>query len=647
MGPRVLCIAVWVASLVSPCLGTVIGDFEGDMEGWYVPGNPNVSLQYTTRGVTLNAVGLKVQTQAGGWQDAMALDIVAQDTLMAAFLESSVLTVDVTRFASEWQGNPQSGHNQMFMVINAGGQGWDIWDQHVAGDWTPDQGDQTSTLVFDLASARAQIDVNNLWWFEIRLAIYSDQGYAPGGTYYLDNIRLLSHRPQKVIWVSESCDMDEDDVQDDQAWVNMLRAAGHDVNVTLDRWTSLDLSKVKALNAADLVIMSRTFLGGSSATDPLGVFLWNSVKTPLIQTNANLVRSNRWNWLSGSGLVNAPAPLMLVQADDHPVFSGMDLNPAGQVEVLNGALGGEASDASFPSSGTVGSGTLLASTMSGHVWMAEWNSGVEFYEGAGQFAGGQRLTFMAGTRDVDGAAPRGDMNLTQAGQQVFLNAVAYMLQFKITDPGTDNLAHAYRFDDGTANDSAGSAHGLLIGGAQVVDGALVTGRQGDWMEMPADIIALNTFEGLTLEALYTPAVGANTGWTMLAYFGDSARVGQDYICMTSARADDKCSAAISVGNPSSSWEVECSVEGPEHDDDALHKMVVTLSDTHMALYMDGRILGMARLSESHRLAGISPAVAYLAKSGDRGGPEWMGRIHEFNIYNRALSPGEVLFLAGE
>ena len=644
---RHLCVAVWVMCLASACLGTVIGDFEGDMQGWHVPGNPNVSLQYSTLGVTLNAVGLKVQTQAGGWQDAVALDLVALDALIAAFLENTLLAVDVTRFASDWQGDPQSGHNQIFMVINAGGQGWDVWDQQVAGDWTPDQGDQTSTLVFDIASAMAQINVNNLWWFEIRLVIYSDEGYAPGGTYYLDNIRLLSQRPKKIIWVSETCDQDWDNEQDDQGWVHMLRAAGYDVDVTLDHWTSLDLTKVKALNAADLVIMSRAAQSGSFATDTLEVFLWNSVKTPLIQMNAHLLRSDRWKWIHSLGLTHAQAPQMLVHTDDHLVFSETDLDQTDRVSVVDASMGAVPSDTSFPSSGAAGNGTVLASTTAGQVWMAEWNSGAEFYAGSGQFAGGQRLTFMAGSRDVSGITPRGAMNLTQTGQQVFLNAVAYMLQFKISDPDIENLVHSYRFDDGTANDSVGQAHGTLVGGAQVLDGALVTGRQGDWMEMPGDVIGLNTFDGLTLEALYTPAVGANTGWTMLAYFGASARVSQDYVYMTSARADDRCGAAISVGSPASPWEAECSVYGPEHDDDALHKMVLTLSDTNVALYIDGRIVDMARLKEPHSIAGISPNLAYLAKSGDRSATEWMGQIHEFNIYNRALDPGEVLFLSGE
>ena len=644
---RRLSVLMLVTSLVSPCLGMVIGDFEGQMEGWYVPGNPNVSLQYSTLGVTLNAVSLRVQTQAGGWQDAAVLDLVGQDELIAAFLENTLLTVDVTRFAADWQGDPDNGYNQVFMVINAGGSGWDVWDQQVAGDWTHDQGDQTQTLVFDIASAAAQIRVSNLWWFEIRLVVHADEAYAPGGRCYLDNIRLLSQRPKRIVWVSDTQDADGDGEQDDSGWFRMLRAEGYDLDVTLDQWQVLDSAGVNELNAADLVIVSRAASSDSYATNTSEVVRWNGLHTPLIQMNAHMLRPDRWKWISSAGQVNAPAPRMRVDAVDHLVFSDLNLNLTGPVEVLDGAVGGAPSDTSFPSAAMVGNGAVLASTASGHAWMAEWNSDVEFYEGAGQLTGAHRMMFMAGTQDVTGVTPRGAMNLTETGQQVFLDAVAYMLQFKVSDPGPENLVHAYGFDNGTANDSVGLAHGSLAGGAHIRDGALVLDGPGDWMEMPGHVIGLNAFEGLTLECSYTPGAGMNPGWTMLAYFGDSARVSRDFIYMTSARADDRSGTAISVGDTASPWEAAFGVQGPEYDDGELHHMAVTVSETHIALYIDGDLLGRMRLASPHSIAGISDNVACLGKSGDRSDPEWIGRVHEFNIYDRALDPGEIAFLSGQ
>lgn len=72
------------------------------------------------------------------------------------------------------------------------------------------------------------------------------------------------------------------------------------------------------------------------------------------------------------------------------------------------------------------------------------------------------------------------------------------------DPGTSNLKHSWKFNDGTADDHVGGANGTLVGGAAIVDGALVTSAQGQWMEMPGDVIALNTYDAVTIEAWYTP-----------------------------------------------------------------------------------------------------------------------------------------------
>ena len=48
-------------------------------------------------------------------------------------------------------------------------------------------------------------------------------------------------------------------------------------------------------------------------------------------------------------------------------------------------------------------------------WIAEWDAGVEFYYGAGQFAGGRRMLFCAGARGTDGSR-KGEFNLTTDGQ---------------------------------------------------------------------------------------------------------------------------------------------------------------------------------------------------------------------------------------
>jgi hypothetical protein len=246
-----------------------------------------------------------------------------------------------------------------------------------------------------------------------------------------------------------------------------------------------------------------------------------------------------------------------------------------------------------------------------------------------------------GFGDRSNPQPGGGMGLVY-----FDDIRLYPTPDEAVDPGTENLVHSWTFEDGTANDSVGEAHGTLIGGAAVVDGAMVTTAQDQWMEMPGDIVAINTFEELTIEAWYTPTAGANAGWSMLAYFGDSVGgLGANGFFITSARDDDVSRAAISVGNEAAPYNVESGVNGTEYDDGRLHHMVSTINDEEITLYIDGVLQARTFLSADNRISGLSNNLAYLAKGGYTADPEWIGAIHEFNIYNRALTEGEVRFLA--
>jgi hypothetical protein len=227
-----------------------------------------------------------------------------------------------------------------------------------------------------------------------------------------------------------------------------------------------------------------------------------------------------------------------------------------------------------------------------------------------------------------------------------------VLSFKMValpkDPGTANLTHQYTFDDGTANDSVGTAHGTLIGGAAIVDGSLVTAAQDQWMEMPGAAIAMNTYAEVTIAAWYTPKAGGNTGYTMLAYFGDSVNgLGSNGYFITTARGDNISRTAISIGDVSAPWAAESGANGKEYDDGQPHLMVSTINATTITLYIDGAWIASTPLSATNTISGISPNLAYLAKGGYTGDPEWIGAIQEFRIYDKALSDGEVMYLAGQ
>jgi hypothetical protein len=218
--------------------------------------------------------------------------------------------------------------------------------------------------------------------------------------------------------------------------------------------------------------------------------------------------------------------------------------------------------------------------------------------------------------------------------------------FAQTDPGTANLTHSWTFEDGTANDYVGGANGTLMGGAAIDDGALLVTNLNQWMQMPADVIELNAYQEVSLEAWFISVPDANTGFHMLVYFGNTVNtVGNDYYFFTPARQDNKSRAAISCGVVTSPWTGESGADGPEYDDGELHHMVSTLNATDITLYIDGALTGSSPLASNNSIAALSTAFAYLAKSGYDADPTWQGLILEFNIYNKALSADEVLFLS--
>ncbi|MBC8469926.1 MAG: hypothetical protein H8D56_10680 [Planctomycetes bacterium] len=223
------------------------------------------------------------------------------------------------------------------------------------------------------------------------------------------------------------------------------------------------------------------------------------------------------------------------------------------------------------------------------------------------------------------------------------------------NPGAGNLVHSWTFDDGTADDVVGDAEGVLIGDAAVVDGQLVLDGDGDWMDMPGDVIAMNTFEGLTIEIMFTSVAGGNTGYHMVTAFGeegtgDNPGYGYKYVCITPARGNDVSRGMIqTVSMDNDPWSEETGVSDViEHDDGLPHHMVCTVDDTELAFYIDGVLIGTAALDPpGNSIAGLGTDVAHIGKGVYGVDPLWAGSVDYLNLYNRALSEQEVRYLAGE
>ncbi|MDZ7346281.1 MAG: LamG domain-containing protein, partial [candidate division KSB1 bacterium] len=214
-----------------------------------------------------------------------------------------------------------------------------------------------------------------------------------------------------------------------------------------------------------------------------------------------------------------------------------------------------------------------------------------------------------------------------------------------TDPGTENLTHWWPFDDGTANDQVGAAHGTVIGNAVIANGSLYIESLDQWIELPGDIIGIPDYKAVTVAVWFTPTADANNGYHMVVYFGDSLNgFGSNGFFISPCRGDNVSRAAISCGQITNPWEKENGVNGPETNDGILHHMVVTIDDAELNFYVDGEWMGVAELTGDNALYNISPNYAYIGRGGYTADPVLLSEIHDVRIYNRVLTGDEVAYL---
>ncbi len=65
-------------------------------------------------------------------------------------------------------------------------------------------------------------------------------------------------------------------------------------------WEVLDPNKLAALNAADLVIVSRDNNSAGMATDATEVAAWTNVTAPVMLFSSYIAANDRWKWVNSS-----------------------------------------------------------------------------------------------------------------------------------------------------------------------------------------------------------------------------------------------------------------------------------------------------------------------------------------------------------
>ena len=289
---------------------------------------------------------------------------------------------------------------------------------------------------------------------KISLVIGDLDAPAPGGlgSITINNVRLLPTLPL-IAWVSYHASDDEPHSDaaafgftqaPDIEYTDLLKAQGY----SIVRIVTSQTPDVEFLNTTDLVIISRTASSGHYSGS--GATLWNSVTTPTMNLNGYTLRSSRMGFTDGTTMVDTTGDVKLTVTDPtHPIFAGIDLVDGTMVNLYAEGAVPLTTDETILSRGISinnnnidDEGTLLATIAEvsadtgpvGGMVIAEYPAGATMENSSGSSTdvlGGPRLVFLTGSREpsgVTGGQAAALYDLYADGEQMFLNAVAYMLE---------------------------------------------------------------------------------------------------------------------------------------------------------------------------------------------------------------------------
>ena len=469
---------------------------------------------------------------------------------------------------------------------------------------------------------------------------------AAGEQLFLNAVNTLLPGSASVVWVTGAADSDEDGIQDDMSWVNWLGGLGYDVDVRPGYWSgsNLDPNKIAELEAADLVMISRRISSGDPKAET-----FNPIATPVINLNAWAMRSSRMKWFnSGTALKYNGAPMLMLSsgADSHPIFAGVE---GSVLEVLDPNVGaGEVSvgNTSFVDITDAGNGTVLGTALGdimGQVFIAEWAAGVEYYEGSGQFAGGPRIAFMAGTQDRnDGDTPdmtipptSGVFNLTEVGAQLMANAIDYLIDITVKDPGMDNLVAYYPLDGDVMDASENMLDGTIVGEPVFVDGIVGQGLQLDGVD---DYVDCGNDPNFDFSEAITLA-----NWINVNDFGNGQNdpwisKGDHGWCLKGHRNG----SAIEFFVYESGWKWIDAEVGDINNE--WHHAAGTFDGSQLKIYLDGEIISTKDSTPGIATTTYNVAIGANTEKSDRLSE---GIRDEVRIYNKALTTGEIVSIMGQ
>jgi rhamnogalacturonan endolyase len=205
-----------------------------------------------------------------------------------------------------------------------------------------------------------------------------------------------------------------------------------------------------------------------------------------------------------------------------------------------------------------------------------------------------------------------------------------------------SLTHLYTFNDGSANDWIGSAHGVLFNGATIQAGQLVLDNQGvtsgetslvQYARLGADVLPA---DAATVEVWYTTAAGSE--WARVFDIGNQiGGNGDSYLFFTpnSSLGDSRVALRPSGGDERLTTDSSTN-DGVEH----MAAVVVDTSAGLLRLYVDGSEVDTAALGGTSA-GSVNDSLAYLGRSLSNIDAGFTGSINELRIYDHAHSAAEI------
>ncbi|UCD50419.1 MAG: LamG domain-containing protein, partial [Phycisphaerales bacterium] len=216
------------------------------------------------------------------------------------------------------------------------------------------------------------------------------------------------------------------------------------------------------------------------------------------------------------------------------------------------------------------------------------------------------------------------------------------------DPGTEGLVAQYAFED-NANDGTGNGYDGTpmndpfyedapgdLGRAMLFDGI------NDYVELPIGAL----IGSLTDMSVATWVNFSNTGgnWQRIFDFGTSNTEGYMFLCPRTGGAGPLRFAITATGGGAAESFVDTSSTLPS----GWHHVaaVIDSATMTMSIYVDGALAASGATATLPQDLG-TPTQNWLGRSQYAADGYFTGSLADLSIYNRALSAGEVRYLAGD